>query len=358
MPRRRLLRALVLVLAFAGGSCGNGSSGLDIGTETLLGSIVLNEPGACGGPGYPLPAQPPFSGAVLDASGATLADLQLGCAYAGGPTGGVSIAMSLRAEQERDHGTLYKLVGSAEPGPVGCTLGPLATSTCLGGARAGQRCGSDADCVTPGSLASCEPDTRCFVAPPTQIDAGAIPDAPISTCIVRSVDSDLTGTLDVATGELEWSQDLSTRVYLSQCPQCVAGACDAGKNAGGPCAPSEGGTTSVDCPPDPADFFVRVPVTSRNSTGETRLVADALGRFCERQTTVGAFGLADARTIVQRGTPAGDLRDLEPHAFVTVGTGCVPLSDNDVANRVGRLPYPLTYSVSATLQLQVAPSRE
>jgi len=353
MPKPRLLRSIALLLAAAAAtSCGNGSSGLDIGTETLVGSIVLTDPGDCGGPGHPVPAKPPFSGAVLDASAATLADLQLGCSYSGGPTGGVTIATSLRAEQVPHQGTVFRLVGSAAPGPVGCTLGPSATRHCLGGERAGRECRSNDECGPPESRTACEPDARCYVAPPTQIAAGVVPGADVTTCIVRAIDADLAGSLDVATGALEWTQAATTRIYLGECPKCVAGVCDGGDNARGACEASDGWETSVDCPPRSENFFVSVPVEVRNSTGEITLTADADGRFCAGQTVPGAFGLPTARTIVQQGMPAGDLRDLAPHEIRTVAAACVPLSRSAVANSIGGLPYPLTFSASATLQLR------
>lgn len=356
MPKPRLLRLLLLLLVAGLTSCGNGSSGLDIGSETLVGNLVLAEPGACGGPGHPIAAKPPFSGEVLAASGEKLADLQLGCAYQAGPTGGVPIATSLRAEQVPDRGTQFKLVGSAAPGPLGCTLGPLPERHCLGGDTPGAPCDSHEECGAPGSRTSCEPDARCYATPPIEILANTIPGADATTCVVNVVDADLNGSLDIATGELDWTHAVTTRIFLGPCPTCVAGTCAAGQNVGGACEASSPTATSLDCLPYDAHFYASVPTTFRNTTGESSLSSDAAGNFCEGQTVPGAFGLAEARTIVQRGTPAGDLRDLAPHQLTTVTIGCVPLTRNEAVNRVGRLPYPLSFSAAATLQLQVAPS--
>src|SRR5262245_37042605 len=131
----RHTRALVFVAPLLGAigallaSCGNGSSGLDlipgptVPEAALVRSVTLATPEVCGGPGSGTPAQPPFSGEVLDAGGTKLADLQRGCLYGGNVYNGrpVTQAFFQRADLVfqgvPEEGTVLTLSGTAEPGP-------------------------------------------------------------------------------------------------------------------------------------------------------------------------------------------------------------------------------------------------
>ena len=320
---------------------------------------ALATPVTCGGPGYDVPASEPFSGEVDDAVGTKLGDLELGCVYAGGAAagragGGTPITSRsyvgglLVVDGELGEGTEVALGASDDPGPLGCSRGAGPGRHCLGTVSAGSPCATDADCGgTPGT---CQPDTHCYTTEP--IDYANTGIAGFVVCLVNVVEQEVSGTIDIATGDASQTLPLATRVYLSPCPKCVDGRCGAGKNAGDACTTSEGGGTSVRCLPQDSAYFGVVETTFASTTGTTDLMSDAGGIFCSAQPYPGAFGLADARTIVQHGRPAGDLRDRAPHEYTRASTGCVPASSNTLINQFGGLPFPLAVATRATVELR------
>ncbi len=313
---------------------------------------------ACGGPGYGTAASPPFSGEVDDGAGTKIADLQLGCVYEGGaapgqPGGGAAITSraymgGLTMITEPTEGTQVALSASDDPGPLGCSRGAGPAGHCLGAASTGSQCMADADCG--GSPGSCQPDARCYTTEP--IDYTATGFSGFVVCLVDIVQHDVSGTADIATGDASFTLPLATRVYLSACPKCVDGQCSGGKNAGDSCATSEGGGTSVSCLPLDGSYFGVVETTFTSTTSTSELPSDSAGVFCSSQPYPGAFGLADARKVVEQGSPAGDLRDSAPHDYTRAITGCVPPSSNTTINQYGGLPFPLAVATQGTMQLR------
>jgi len=319
----------------------------------------LAAPAACGGPGYGTPASSPFSGEVDDGTGTNLGDLQLGCVYVGGaaagqPGGGTPITNRaymggrLFADGDVAEGTQVTIAPSDDPGPLGCSRGAGPARHCLGATLTGSGCTVDDDCG--GSPGTCQSDAHCYTTEP--IDYAATGINGFTVCLVNIVQSDLTGTVDIATGKASYNLPLATRVYLSACPQCVAGQCNGGQNAGDACATEEGGGTSVSCLPLDRAYFGVIETNLASTTGTSSLSSDAGGVFCPGQPHPGAFGLADARGIVQHGSPAGDIRDFAPHEYIGAVTGCVPGSSNTVINQFGGLPFPLAVATRATLQVR------
>jgi hypothetical protein len=170
--------------------------------------------------------------------------------------------------------------------------------------------------------------------------------------LVDIVQHDVTGTIDIATGDASYTLPLATRVYLSACPKCVDGQCNGGQNAGDACATEEGGGTSVSCLPLDRTYFGVIETNLTSTTGTSRLSSDSGGVFCSGQPYPGAFGLADAREIAQHGSAVGDLRDFAPHEYTGAITGCVPGSSNTIINQFGGLPFPLAVATRATIQLR------
>jgi len=300
---------------------------------------------------------------VLDASGATLADLQLGCVYGAGTPSGTPVTTQLFsggtfvfAAVQRD-GTLYELRGTSAPGPLGCSQGPLASSRCLGGPSHGEACTDDEQCGAVAGDATCTRAPRCWATPPLEVASTTFPGVVIPVCLVNVVAADVTGTLDVATGALESAYPVDTHVHLESCPVCRAASatCSAGDRAGLACTPQGPDGTSIDCPPAGRDYFGSVRTELRATTATASASADAAGTFCEGQDLPGAFGLPAARTIVQRGAPAGDLRNGELHEFTHASVTCVPRSRNPTIDLYGGLPYPLAVSTRGTLQLEPLP---
>jgi hypothetical protein len=123
---------------------------------------------------------------------------------------------------------------------------------------------------------------------PSPITAGGV-----AVCVPIVFDSDLTGAVDLATGELTESARVRVGVFSSPmidepCPACLpadgdpqlgeAGTCNGGPNAGLPCTvgglagPEYGSMrgTSNDCPPEPrarlAEFVVDATATTNGVT--------------------------------------------------------------------------------------------
>jgi hypothetical protein len=319
----------------------------------------LPGPPACGGPGYGTPASPPLSGEVDDGTRTKLDDLQLGCVYEGGaaagqPGGGTPITNRAFAggrtyvDGDVDQGTQVALAASDDPGPLGCSRGAGPAQHCLGATATGAECTTDADCG--GNPGTCQADTRCYTTEP--LDYAATGVNGFVVCLVNIVQNDVTGSVDIASGEADYTLPLATRVYLFACPQCVAGQCSGGKNAGDSCDTTQGGGTSVSCLPLDRNYFGTIATNLASTTGTSTLSSDSTGVFCPGQPHPGAFGLADARRITEQGSPAGDLRDFASHEYTRALTGCVPGSSNTTINQSGGLPFPLAVATQATLQLR------
>jgi hypothetical protein len=319
-------------------------------------TAALSAPAVCGGPGQETPAAPPISGSVEAADGTNLGELTLGCAYAGGGVappaapatyfaGGPAV-LDVQASGNPD---VVQLVASHGNGPLGCTLGAGPNAHCIGAGQFGLPCTTDADC---GGAGACQRDVNCFTTPPIEVDTSVA-----NVCLVNVVREDEAGLVDVTTGTYASTLPLSTRVYLgttpgTACPRCIASRCNAGKRQGEACTASGTSETSVDCLPNDAQFLGAIDVNLRSTTDTQVLHADAAGVFCPDQPAPGALTLPDARTIVEHGSPAGDLRDFQPHEFVTVLAGCIPASASAVITTGGGLPFPIAAATRQVIQLQ------
>jgi len=320
----------------------------------------LAAPAACGGPGYGTPATPPLSGEVDDGTGTKLDDLQLGCVYEGGAAAGQAgggTPITNRAygggrtyvDGDTDGGTQVTLAASDDPGPLGCSRGAGPASHCLGASTViGAECTTDADCG--GNPGTCQADARCYSTEPLDYAATGINGFVV--CLVNIVQNDVTGTVDIASGEADWTMPLATRVHLFACTQCTNGQCSDGKNVGDSCSTTQGGGTSVSCLTLDRNFFGTIATNLTSTTGTSALSSESAGVFCPGQPHPGAFGLADARAITEQGSPAGDLRDFQPHDYTSAITGCVPGSSNTTINQSGGLPFPLAVATEATLQMR------
>jgi hypothetical protein len=114
----------------------------------------------------------------------------------------------------------------------------------------------------------------------------------VSTCVVNQFNGPVTGTVDIEAGSSVTTALLTSRVYNgitvdSPCPQCLGdptpndgdveapdtGTCDAGPRAGLPCDTNgsvpgrpDFGTTSLDCPPNPAAIIATLPIDLSSAT--------------------------------------------------------------------------------------------
>lgn len=261
----------------------------------------------CGGAGLtnPPPA-PPFAGSVANASNTKLADLSLGCLYAGGlpplllPFGS-STEVSVVGLQLLP--LALTLGPSAGSGPADCTLGAGPGRSCANGAAGldgNGTCNFDGDCG--GMATSCALDANCFFGPPIPVPNGAL-----SACVMNAFLTDLCGQVTLVPPAATFAAALSSRVYLtfdanSPCPMCQGGVCTAGERAGLSCSPVGSAGTSPDCPPAASTFLSTLTVVIPALTSGQSQLTSSDGFFCDGQAAPGALGLAAARRVTEQGS--------------------------------------------------------
>lgn len=313
-------------------------------------SLVAGSPD-CGGELLQPPPQPPYSGRVDDGDGTKIADLALGCLYAGTlpPSRLASDATSVLDVVGIGLPTIV-LRGSEGTGPLDCTKGAGPGMRCANG-NAGSdgqgTCESDADCG--GRAGTCLLEPNCYFGPPSP-SHGMFPG-----CAMNALHSDMCGSLNAFTFETNMAATISTRIYLtfnadSPCPRCEAGVCTYGKRAGLPCTPQGSFGTSPQCPPLDSQFVAALQVViPQLTTGSSSLAADADGRFCEDQMNPGALGLSDARLVAQsgQGVSGGGLSG----ESTLVGTFCIYPSGNPVIDISGGFPAVGTLSARSMIDL-------
>jgi hypothetical protein len=324
---------------------------------------------SCGGPsfsGFFTPPQAPFSGEVRDSNNAKIADLGLGCLYIGGGSALTPANQIPDASQslfDLGSGNPVQLIASSGTGPQNCTKGAGPGKHCIGGNGGPIACATDATCG--GKPGSCALDANCYFGPPLPIGGvGALP-----VCVLNAIDTDASGTATPSTGDSTVNIPLSSRVYLtnnatSPCPRCINTGintvCDpnwkdvngnASPNAGQPCMPVGTLATSLDCGVPLGTFQGALPITLSPLTTGPASKTDANGVFCPSQQNAGAFHLLAGRTIVENGSPAGDLTDGNPHSSVLASVFCIPASNDGSINTVGDIPGPGAIGLTGKAQL-------
>ncbi len=299
----------------------------------------------------PGPVQP-LSGQVTDADGRKVADLGLGCLYAGTlPPASIPAGSTSILDVVGISGSTLTLAGSEGNGPADCTLGAGPDRHCLNG-RPGTdglgQCETDADCG--GRSGMCNLDARCYFGPPIPV-----PNAALSACTISAFLTEMCGAADLVSKQTTLATVLSSRLYItgdqtSPCPRCVQGTCSAGKNVGRPCTGIGAKQTTFECPPEDRQFLgtltVIIPVLT---TSASTLTADGAGLFCPDQSSPGAFGRDDVRNVMETGVPAGGSGD--PQAQTLVATFCLPASGNSIVDGAGHLPAVGALSATGVLDL-------
>jgi hypothetical protein len=291
------------------------------------------------------PPSGPFSGKLLNANGAQLAQLGTDCLYLGG--GGSAVApLHLATGSE----VVLNVVGlsgftaiagpSAGSGPADCSLGAGPGRHCLngsGGTDGRGTCVSDANCG--GAAGSCGLDANCFFGPPLSIPS------PVAACAVNVALADFCGEANLAQFSVAVHAALSTRVYLGACPACVRGVCQGGAGAGRACVAASNGT-SIDCLPS-ASTFAGAITSVPTLTTETAALSAPDGRLCAGQPSPGAFGQPAARVLETQGRRF-DLFTLET---TLAGPFCAQPSGNPLLDGVIGLPAPAAATVKGRLDL-------
>jgi hypothetical protein len=275
------------------------------------------------------------AGADLVPFGGTGAVLQCGTLYIGG--GG-----SVQPPSPTPDGAIYVFKVSDCTDETAMVLAPSTSA----------ETGNRATCTASG----------CFFGPPLPIPNPGAPG--VSTCVINSIAAApvVGGRLDATTGESTITLPLVSTVYVTgdidttrpgiqPCPQCIAGRCTTGPNAGGTCTtPTSLGTTH-DCPAPGTSLAPFGVDLSPLGTGRVTS-SHATGVFCgPTQKAAGAFGKGTARYIEENGMPAGDGTDGALHAAVQASVFCIPASGNPLVDTVANLPGPGAVTLAGQVQL-------
>jgi hypothetical protein len=207
---------------------------------------------------------------------------------------------------------------------------------------------TDSDCG--GSNDPCQPAPRCFTGPPTPFRST------VNVCFQTVVAANVSGSVDLTTGELTSSTPTQVLVYLTAteppCPRCASNVCQGGARNGLACTPSASlEQTSLDCPPFDDQFFIALGGPASNSSNRPVTKTASDGLFCPGQRNPGAFGNEDVRRIEEVGTPAGNLLDLAPHPTSVLDVHCLPSTGNSLVDEVADFPGPQAQSIAGTVQL-------
>lgn len=323
-----------------------------IGLPALAQVPVTTQAGSadCGGPLFNPPPAPPLSGHVDDADGNKLADLAVGCLYTGllPPTRLGSGSTAVLDVVGLGLPTVV-LAGSNGSGPRDCTKGAGPLKHCLNGkpgTDGNGLCGTDADCNNQAG--SCQLDGNCSFGAPVPVP-GLVP-----ACSVNTMLSDMCGSMNVLTFEVNFSLAIQARTYVGPanepCPLCVDNVCSAGKNAGLACEPLGNYGTSPDCPPLDNKFIAAIDVViPALTTGTTTMLPDGGGLFCDGQVEPGLFGLTTARSLTQTGT--GVSQGGLSGETTAVATFCIPETGNALIDIVGGFPTAGTLAAKSSIDV-------
>jgi hypothetical protein len=333
-----------------------GNAGLTIVTGTT----------DCGGPGLMPNSAPPQSGAIFDGNDVKLADLGLGCFYAGD---GLSNALPasqlvpgttnyLSISSVNESLTAFVLAASDGTGPLNCSRGASAEQHCYNGhpgTNGMGLCTTDADCGSDQDY--CLPLANCYFGAPIPLR----PSSPaFNSCVLQAILTDACASINLDDLTASLSVALGVRMYLTQneppCPACVNGMCNSGERAGQACSGGFGpeGTT-IECPPGSDDFIGQLLVNPLSVTsGTAEMVADSEGNFCPGQRQPGIFGTGFSGRRVRQ---IGNLVPSDPTS-ITVQLGgnlCLGSSGAQLVDGVVGLPGPSSASVTGSIEICVLP---
>lgn len=136
---------------------------------------------------------------------------------------------------------------------------------------------------------------------------------------------------------------LSTCVYLSACPVCVAGTCAGGERDAFACS-SESRT--VERPPASGTFLGSFLSTPSLSTDPLEF-EDPAGLLCEGQTSPGASGISEVRALLTDGMCPNRLT----LRTTIAGPFCAASSGNPIIDSTLGLPAPLATGIRGSIDL-------
>jgi len=318
----------------------------------------------CGGHGLVPNAAAPTTGAIYDGNNVKLADLGLGCFYAGD---GLSNALpsSQLVPGTKNYlglgtvnGLAFTLTASDGTGTLDCSRGAGPNSHCYNGhpgTNGMGLCTADSDCGSDQDY--CLPEANCYFGAPIPLR----PSSPaFNSCVMQAILTDACGAINLDAATASLSVALGVRMYLTQanppCPACVAGTCNSGQRQGQSCAGGFGPeNTTIECPPLDEDFIGQLLVNPLSVTsGTAEMLADSEGNFCPSQRQPGIFGTGFSG---RRVTQTGSLIPSDPTSFTVQlgGNLCLGSSGADLVDGVVGLPGPSSASVTGSFEICVLP---
>ena len=203
------------------------------------------------------------------------------------------------------------------PNPTERPCGTCTTAGPIPNTRPGQlrnqRCSND-------TSIQCTDDTPCtagggtcefFFGSNLPLAAGGV-----TTCVVNQFNGPVTGSANIESGDAVTTALLTSRVYNglaidNPCPRCIGdatlnddgattGTCDGGPRAGLGCDGNgivpgrpDFGTTSLDCPPNPAAIIATLPIDLTSATAPVTATLSAASPSCTSSAFVNDKCLCD-----------------------------------------------------------------
>jgi hypothetical protein len=330
----------------------------------IAGFTIVSGTTDCGGPGLSPNSMAPQSGAIYDGNNVKLADLGLGCFYAGD-----GLSNALPASQLVPGTTNYLGVGTVNglaltltasdgTGPLTCSRGAGPDQHCYNGAPGTNGmglCTTDADCGSDQDY--CLPRANCYFGAPIPLRPSS---AAFNSCVMQAILTDACGAINLDQATASLSVALGVRMYLTQneppCPGCVNGMCAGGQRDGLACGSGFGPeATTLECPPLDEDFIGQLLVNPLSVTsGTAELVADSEGNFCPGQRQPGIFGTGfSGRRVTQTGDLVGAV--LSSFTAELGGNLCLGSSGAQLVDGVVGLPGPSSASVVGSFEVCLLP---
>jgi hypothetical protein len=226
-------------------------------------------------------------------------------------------------------------------------------------------------------------DTGCNFGTPLPIPNPVIPG--ITSCVLNTLASPGSGTLNIATGAASFTTNLTSDIYLTgnvaqPCPRCSAtgtptspgtGTCDRGPRATMACTTTSATGYTRDCLTGGTDgthpctpgggacidgsHVGPINVNLSPLTTGTSVLTNATGNFCPGQTNTGGhafgcFGSTACRTITESGA-ATMINPGTPTATKLASTFCLVASGNGLVDASADLPGPGAVSLPGTFNL-------
>jgi hypothetical protein len=192
-------------------------------------TIVAGTPN-CGGPGLVPNSSAPTTGAIYDGNNVKLADLGLGCFYAGDGLSNALPSSQLVSGTKNYlglgtvNGTAFTLTASSGTGPLDCSRGAdFQNQHCYNGAPGTNGmglCAVDTDCGSDQDY--CLPTANCYFGAPIPLRPSS---SAFNSCVMQAILTDACGAINLDTASASLSVALGVRMYLTQANPAMPRMC-------------------------------------------------------------------------------------------------------------------------------------